>query len=194
MLMQFFLPYMYTRLTTLKEKGRNGLCSCKGRFSLLYPRTTKINCSMPNVFCGENQRQPSFEALRMDVTVPVYRQLCFPQISVGVMLIIRLQTCTHTRTQTRTHTPTCLWLDPITESPRGKLLDKSVARKATPSRLPSLLWKSPWGLCVCVHVCLHMCVSVCLLFCTCHRFLGGRWSQWCVSGRLISPTASLAPI
>lgn len=50
---------------------------------------------MVDNFRGGNQRQPSSEALRMDVTVPVYRQLCFPQISVGVMLVSRLQMCAH---------------------------------------------------------------------------------------------------
>lgn len=80
---------------------------------------------------ARNRRQPSAEALRMDVTVPVYRQLCFPQISVRVMLVIRLQMGMHTHTHacmgTHTRAHTAPWLDPITESPWGKLSDKSVA-------------------------------------------------------------------
>lgn len=55
----------------------------------------KINFSMPDNFCGENQRQLSSEALGIDVTVLVYRQLCFPQISVGLMLVSRFQMCAH---------------------------------------------------------------------------------------------------
>lgn len=38
----------------------------------------------------------------------------------------------------------------------------------------------------------YTCICVCP--CLCHQFLGGKWSQWCVSGRLISPTAAHAPI
>lgn len=59
------------------------------------PLNGKINFCVPDNFRGENQRQTSSEALRIDVTVLVYRQLCFPQISVGVMLVSRLQMCAH---------------------------------------------------------------------------------------------------
>lgn len=68
---------------------------CAENIIRLLPLNTKINFSMPDNFSGKNQRQPSSEALLMNVTVLVYRQLCFPQFSVGVMLISRLQMCAH---------------------------------------------------------------------------------------------------
>lgn len=83
----------------------------------------------------------------MDVTVPVYRQLCFaPDLCQGDATSLVFKQKARARALTRTHT--ALWLDPITECPWGELRDKSVSVEAT-LHLPPLEGKSPRGLQVC---------------------------------------------
>lgn len=111
-----------------------------------------------------SQRQLSLEALRMDVTVPVWRQLCFPQISVGVMLIIRLQTCTLTHKHTHISIYKYIY-KPVATPEEWSLPGKSYwisLLQCSPPPLPKdppHQRKSPWGLWMCLYV--YVCVSVC---------------------------------
>lgn len=72
---------------------------------------------------ARNRRQPSVGPLRMDVTVPVYRRLCFPpDLCQGDAPSLVFKPEARARALTRARA--ALWRGLIAEFPRGELRDK----------------------------------------------------------------------